>query len=119
MVDILCDEGIPAVKWVDGNVGRFGKRRFQVYFCSICFGQYCDLVSDIGCGEAGVIYRAANRMNHGAVIVHIGILCDLADNQGIIRSHLDILLYFSETGIFFCVGFVFVFGNSEKFALFN
>ena len=97
------------MKRVNGNVRRFGKRRFQVCFCSIRFGQYCDFVSDIGCGEAGVIYRAANRMNHGAVIVHIGILCDLADNQGIIRSHFDVLLHFSEIGIFFCFGFVFVF----------
>ena len=72
---------------IDRDVGGSGKRCFQVYLGGVRLGKDRDLVAHVGGGKAGVIHRAAGGPDSSAVIVHIGILGNFADDQGIKLAH--------------------------------
>ena len=75
------------MKGIDGDIGSRRKGRFQVYLTGVRLRQHCDLVAHVGSGEAGIVHRAADGLYHGAVIVHVRIPGDLANDEGIILAH--------------------------------
>ena len=87
VIDVLRYERHVTVEGIDGDVGRRRKGCLQVHLTGVRLGQHRDLVAHIGRRKAGVVHRAANGLHHGAVIIHIRILRDLTDNEGIILTH--------------------------------
>ena len=71
-----------------GDVGGFGENVLQIHLGGVRLGQHGDLVADVGGGEAGIVHRAADGLDGGAVIIHVGIFRDLADDEGFKLAHL-------------------------------
>ena len=87
VIDILRHEGSPAGKGIHRDVGSLGKGRPQLLRRHIRLGQHGGPVADVGGGKAGVVNGAANRLDRGAVIVHIRIQRHLADDQRVKGAH--------------------------------
>ncbi len=72
---------------IDGHIWGWGEGGGQVHLGRVRLGEHRGLVAGVGGGEAGVVHGAAHGMDGGAVIVHIGVLCHLADDQRVKLAH--------------------------------
>ena len=87
VVDVFGDEGVGAVEGEHRDVGGGGEGVLQVHLGGVRLGQDGGLVAHVGGRKAGVVHRASDGLDGGSVIVHIGVLGNLSDNQGIELAH--------------------------------
>ena len=96
VVDVLGNKGLLTDQGVDCDVGGLGKGLFQIHL-RVRLGQHGDLVSDVGGGVAGVVHGAADGLDRGPVVVHIGVPGHLTDNQGIKLAHFPLSFLISSS----------------------
>ena len=87
MVDVFGDEGVGAVEGEHRDVGGGGEGVLQVHLGGVRLGQDGGFVPHVGGGKAGVVHRAADGLDGGSVIVHIGVLGNFSNNQGVELAH--------------------------------
>ena len=83
MVDVLRHERGLAVQGKHSHIGGRREGGLHIHHSSVRLGQHRDLVAHVGGRKTGVIHRAAGGLDGGTVVVHVGVLGDLADDEGI------------------------------------
>ena len=90
VVDVFRHKGVGAVQGEHADGGSLlveGRRHVQL--AEVRLGQDGDLMSHVGRRAAGIIHRAADGLDYGAVKIHVGVLSNLADDERVEFFHND------------------------------